>query len=142
MATHISRSPEETRALGEQFGLQATPGLIAGLIGELGAGKTQFVKGVAVGLGISARIHSPTFALVNEYRTGRLPCYHLDLYRLDTTEQVLAAGLDQYLYQNDAVTVIEWFDRLGKIAVKNVIVIRFRELSENEREITYEYPRA
>ena len=110
MATLISHSPAETIALGEQWGRAAESGLVIGLCGDLGAGKTQFVKGLARGLGITARVHSPTFALVNIYPGGRLTLFHLDLYRLDTREQIAAAGLEEYL--NPAgVTVIEWAER-------------------------------
>ena len=110
MATLISHSPAETQALGEAFGHDAQPGLVIGLSGDLGAGKTQFVKGLERGLGISSRVHSPTFALVNLYTGGRLTLNHLDLYRLDTIEQILAAGLEEYL-QPEGVTVIEWAER-------------------------------
>ena len=110
MATNISHSPAETVALGEQWGRAAETGLVIGLSGDLGAGKTQFVKGLARGLGISVRVHSPTFALVNIYAGGRLMLFHLDLYRLDTREQIAAAGLEEYL-RPAGVTVIEWAER-------------------------------
>src|ERR1039458_7886299 len=110
MATYISHSPAETAALGEQWGRAAESGLVIGLSGDLGAGKTQFVKGLARGLGIVARVHSPTFALVNIYSGGRLTLFHWDLYRLDSRQQIAAAGLEDYL--NPAgVTVIEWAER-------------------------------
>src|ERR1035438_4650928 len=110
MATYISHSPAETAALGEQWGRAAESGLVIGLSGDLGAGKTQFVKGLARGLDIAARVHSPTFALVNIYSGGRLTLFHLDLYRLDTRQQIAAAGLEDYL--NPAgVAVIEWAER-------------------------------
>src|SRR6266404_2937370 len=110
MATHISHSPAETEALGESWGRAAKSGLVIGLSGDLGAGKTQLVKGLAHGLGITARVHSPTFALVNIYTGGRLTLFHLDLYRLETREQILAAGLAEYL-EPAGVTVIEWAER-------------------------------
>jgi tRNA threonylcarbamoyladenosine biosynthesis protein TsaE len=110
MATCISHSAAETAALGEQWGRAAESGLVIGLCGDLGAGKTQLVKGLARGLGITARVHSPTFALVNIYNGGRLTLFHLDLYRLDTREQILAAGLEEYL-KPAGVTVIEWAER-------------------------------
>jgi tRNA threonylcarbamoyladenosine biosynthesis protein TsaE len=138
MATHISKSPEETAALGELLGQEARAGLLVGLSGDLGVGKTQFVKGIARGLGIPGRVHSPTFGLVNAYQGGRMPCYHLDLYRLETAEQIRGAGLDEYLLQRDGVTVIEWVERLGSLQPREILMIHFRELSENEREIVYE----
>jgi tRNA threonylcarbamoyl adenosine modification protein YjeE len=83
---------------------------VLGLCGDLGAGKTQLVKGLARGLGITARAHSPTFTLVNLYPGGRLPLAHVDLYRLTTREQIASAGLEEYLTPA-GVTVIEWAER-------------------------------
>src|SRR5258708_33855667 len=106
MATYISHSPAETEALGETWGRAAESGLVIGLSGDLGAGKTQLVKGLARGLGITARVHSPTFTLVNQYTGGRLPLYHLDLYRLETPAQIVAAGLEEYLEKPDGVAAV------------------------------------
>ena len=113
MATCISHSPAETESIGEAWGREAESGLVIGLCGELGTGKTQLVKGLARGLGITARVQSPTFALVNVYAGGRLRLFHLDLYRLNTPDQVFAAGLEDYL-EPEGVTVIEWAERLGE----------------------------
>src|SRR5471032_1285223 len=113
MATFISHSPAETESLGEQFGRAAQHGFVFALSGDLGAGKTQFVKGLARGLGISARVHSPTFTLVNEYGGGRLKLFHLDLYRLEAREQILSVGIEEFL-SPDGVAVIEWAERLPK----------------------------
>jgi len=110
MVTSISHNPAETELLGESWGRRADSGLVIGLSGDLGAGKTQLVKGLATGLHIRERVHSPTFALVNIYSGGRLTLFHLDLYRLDTLQQIIAAGLEDYL-RPDGVTVIEWVDR-------------------------------
>jgi tRNA threonylcarbamoyladenosine biosynthesis protein TsaE len=110
MVTNISHSPAETLALGESWGRNVPAGMVIGLRGDLGAGKTQLVKGLARGLGISARVLSPTFALLNVYEDGRVPLFHLDLYRLDTPEQIRAAGLDEYLSPM-GITVIEWAER-------------------------------
>jgi tRNA threonylcarbamoyladenosine biosynthesis protein TsaE len=113
MATYISNSPAETEALGERWGRAAQAGLVLALSGDLGAGKTQLVKGLAHGLGVTARVHSPTFTLVNEYAGGRLRLFHLDLYRLETPAQLRSAGVEEYL-QPDGVAVIEWAERLGE----------------------------
>ena len=107
----ISHSPAETEALGEQIGRSAGRGLVLALSGDLGAGKTQLVKGIARGLGVTARVHSPTFTLVNEYGGGRLKLFHLDLYRLETPAQILSAGIEEFL-SPDGVAVIEWAERL------------------------------
>src|ERR1700744_789767 len=106
----ISHSPLKTEALGETWGRAAKNGLVIGLSGDLGAGKTQLVKGLARGLGITARVPSPTFTLVNVYTGGRLTLFHLDLYRLETKEQILSAGIEEYL-KPDGVAVIEWAER-------------------------------
>jgi len=126
--------------------------------GELGAGKTQLVKGIARGLGIKARIQSPSFALVNEYGEGRLPLAHLDLYRLDTPEQIIGAGLDQYFGQPLGVVVIEWCERWPEFVrdgksrnsklqtpdansvspLPHLRLVRIETVSETVRRISYE----
>ncbi len=111
MTVCLTYSPEETAALGEEWALGAAPGWTIALCGDLGAGKTQLVKGLARGLGITGRIASPTFTLVNEHASGRVPLFHLDLYRLDTREQIAGAGLDEYLFTPRGVTVVEWAER-------------------------------
>jgi tRNA threonylcarbamoyladenosine biosynthesis protein TsaE len=111
MATLISHSPADTEALGERMGRQAQCGWVIALSGDLGAGKTQFVKGLARGLGFTGRVHSPTFTLVNEYAGGRLTLFHLDLYRLETAEQLASAGIEDFLTP-DGVAVIEWAERI------------------------------
>jgi tRNA threonylcarbamoyladenosine biosynthesis protein TsaE len=110
MATFISHSPAETEALGEAWGRAAESGLVIGLSGDLGAGKTQLVKGLARGLGVAGRVQSPTFALMNVYSGGRLTLFHLDLYRLDTAAQIVAAGLEEF-FRPAGVTVVEWAER-------------------------------
>ncbi|HAV63106.1 MAG TPA: tRNA (adenosine(37)-N6)-threonylcarbamoyltransferase complex ATPase subunit type 1 TsaE [Verrucomicrobiales bacterium] len=146
MVTLISRSPEETRALGERWGRFAQRGWVIGLRGDLGAGKTQFVKGLAAGLGITTRVHSPTFGIVNEYEGGRLPLFHLDLYRLESAEQIVSAGLEGYLVQPDGVSVVEWIDHWlppGQPAPEqtdNFHLIKFEILGEQERSLTHDDP--
>jgi tRNA threonylcarbamoyladenosine biosynthesis protein TsaE len=147
MATFESHSAVETESLGEQWGRGARSGLVIALSGDLGAGKTQLVKGIARGLGITTRVHSPTFTLVNIYSGGRLTLYHLDLYRLETPEQILSAGLEEYL-KPDGVAVIEWAERWfgdiqsPKSKVQSSFVdfrrVRIETLNENERRISYE----
>jgi tRNA threonylcarbamoyladenosine biosynthesis protein TsaE len=141
MATFISHSPADTEALGERLGRAAERGLVVAVSGELGAGKTQLVKGIARGLGITARVHSPTFTLVNEYGGGRLRLFHLDLYRLETAAQILSAGLEEFL-QPEGVAVIEWAERLetggwemdaGKVKKVKIVVT-----GELERRIAYD----
>ena len=131
--------------LGEKFGRAAQRGWVIALSGDLGAGKTQFVRGVARGLEISGRVHSPTFTLVNEYGGGRLKLFHLDLYRLETAEQIYAAGIDEYL-QPDGVSVIEWAERLGPAGFtmkteetrRRTMFVRIEIGGESERSILYD----
>ena len=142
MATFISLSPGETSALGESWGRAAQAGLIIGLSGDLGAGKTQWVKGLARGLGVTERVHSPTFALVNVYATGRLPLCHLDLYRLENRDQIVAAGLEECLAP-DGVTVIEWAEKWFGSGGETAPIAQFRSvrieiISETERRILYD----
>ena len=141
MATFISHSPVETESLGEAWGRAAQRGLVIALSGELGAGKTQLVKGVARGLGIAARVHSPTFTLMNEYGGGRLRLFHLDLYRLETREQILSAGLEEFL-QPDGVAVIEWAEKLEdgswQLEDSNVKKVKVEIIGETERKIYYD----
>ena len=139
MATFISHSPAETEALGEQFGRAARRGLVIALCGDLGAGKTQFVRGLARGLGISGRVHSPTFTLLNEYGGGRLKLFHLDLYRLETAEQILSAGIEEYL-KPDGVSVVEWAERIYdlRLPICDLKKVRIEIVSEPERKIIYD----
>jgi tRNA threonylcarbamoyladenosine biosynthesis protein TsaE len=138
MATFISHNPAETESLGEAWGRVAQRGWVIALSGELGAGKTQLVKGVARGLGIAARVHSPTFTLVNEYGGGRLRLFHLDLYRLETREQILSAGLEEFL-QPDGVAVIEWAERIYdlRLTIDDLKKVQIEIVSESERKIVY-----
>ena len=143
MGTFISHSPAETESLGEQWGRTAQRGCVFALSGDLGAGKTQLVRGIARGLGVASRVHSPTFTLVNEYSGGRLPLSHLDLYRLETPEQIHGAGLEDFL-QPAGVAVIEWAERLTNedLGKAKVFRVRIETLGETERRITYEASRA
>jgi len=120
------------------------PGLVIGLSGDLGAGKTQLVKGLAKGLGVTTRVSSPTFALVNEYPGGRLRLFHLDLYRLDTRAQIESAGLEGYLAPA-GVAVIEWAEHWfgaaeagEKFRPRLYREVRFEITSPDSRRITYE----
>jgi len=144
MATFISHSPAETEALGAEWGRAAQPGLLIGLTGDLGAGKTQIVKGIARGLGITQRVTSPTFALINIYSGGRMELCHMDLYRLETREQVMAAGLEEY-FQPQGVSVIEWAERYFDTTRTGPdgLPVKFRQVriepsGETDRRIVYE----
>ena len=137
-----SHSPLETFELGVRLGEQASAGAVLLLKGDLGAGKTLLVKGIAAGLGIEpADVTSPTFALVNEHR-GRLPLYHVDLYRLDRShrdqsgryEGLPELGLEEIVDAGDSVVAIEWAERLGR-SPRGAIEIEIVWVSDQEREI-------
>ena len=109
----VTKGPDETRLLGEAIGKAAAPGDVVLLIGELGAGKTCLTQGIARALGIKEYTLSPSFVLVREYQ-GRLPLYHIDLYRLHVTQEVVELGIDDYLF-GKGVCVIEWADRAPQV---------------------------
>ena len=133
MASFISNSVDETITAGGEAGREAHAGDVLALVGDLGAGKTQFVKGVAAGIGSRAEVTSPTFTLIHEYSGGRLPVYHFDFYRLETPAAVLQLGFDDY---RDGVCVIEWADRFPQLIPKNACWIRFEMKTETTRMIT------
>ncbi len=125
-----THSEDETRALGARLAAHLRGGELIGLSGDLGSGKTVFVRGLAEGLAIPAgKVRSPTFTLVNEYSGGWLPLYHIDLYRMSPSD-VDRMALREYLY-GDGVCVVEWFERLGEAAAR--LAIDFTFVGENER---------
>jgi len=138
--TFVSRSPEETRALGEKLGVKLQPGAVIACIGELGAGKTCFLQGLARGLGVSSAVTSPTFVLVNQYR-GRLPVFHLDAYRTEALTEVLELGLEEMMH-GDGVTVIEWADKILPLLPPGTVTVRIRGLGDDPRSIEVEEPGA
>ena len=130
----ISHSAAETAAAGSRSAAAARVGDVFGLTGDLGAGKTQFVKGFVAGVESGAEVTSPTFTLVHEYTDGRLPVYHFDWYRLESADAVLRVGLDEYVY-GDGVCVIEWADRFPELLPENTTWISIRITGETERVI-------
>lgn len=132
----VSRSPRETRALGARLGELAAPGDLILLVGELGTGKTCLTQGIAWGLGIEEYAASPSFVLVREYR-GRLPLYHIDLYRLEGPEEVAHLGLDEYLY-GGGLCVVEWAAKGLGILPPEHLLVRLEHLSPRRRRIELE----
>ena len=107
-------SPQETLELGAQIAKDAFPGQVIALIGDLGVGKTVFTQGIAQGLEIDEPICSPTFTIVQEYHSGRLPFYHFDVYRIGCVEEMDEIGFDDYAF-GDGLTMIEWANRIEEI---------------------------
>ena len=136
MDSIISHSSQETFEFGRQFAASLKRGDVLALAGDLGAGKTQFTKGLAAGLGVHEEVTSPTFTLIHEYPGGRLPLFHIDLYRLEQEDEVLGIGIDEYL-DSDGVTVIEWADKFAALMPKGVRWIRFLVLEGDAREICW-----
>jgi tRNA threonylcarbamoyladenosine biosynthesis protein TsaE len=128
----ISNSTEETTALGRQYASKAQAGDVFALSGDLGAGKTQFVKGLVAGLGSNAPVTSPTFTILHEYEGGRLPAYHFDFYRLETREAALRLGLDDYFF-GQGVAMVEWADRFPDLIPDGAQWISFELKSETSR---------
>ena len=123
----------ETVALGQRLGALASAGDLICLWGDLGAGKTQLAKGIALGLGISDTVNSPTFVLMSEY-AGRLPLFHVDLYRLADAADALAGGVVDER-QTDGVTVVEWPDRMGPVLPAARLDVRIDGTGDEPRRI-------
>ena len=126
-----SESPEETQRLGIGLGRLAQPGDLFMLVGELGAGKTCLTQGIAWGLDIAGFATSPTFVVINQYK-GRLPLYHIDLYRLDSIEEIVDLGLDDYIY-GDGVCVVEWADKAMSVLPPEHLWIDINYVSDTVR---------
>ncbi len=134
MASTISHSAEETVTSGCAIAATLRRGDILALCGELGAGKTHFVKGVAAGLGADAAVTSPTFTLIHEYIGGRLPIYHFDFYRLEDEDEALKIGLDEYL-DGDGICVIEWADKFPALLPSHTRWLHFAHRTDGARTI-------
>ena len=132
----ITNSPEETLDLGCKFGKKLKTGAVVALIGELGTGKTIFTKGIAKALGVKEYeyVNSPSFVIVKEYRSRRMPLYHFDLYRLKSNHDLDTVGYEEYFYSK-GVSVVEWADRAMDILPEGYISVKFRHRGRNKREI-------
>lgn len=134
----ITKSAKETMLIGEKLAKRLKPGDIVALSGNLGSGKTTFTKGIGEGLGVkdSRRINSPTFVLIKEY-SGKIPLYHLDLYRLDDLREIENLAIEEYIYGN-GVTVIEWAEKIKPILPENYISVKLKVKGDNKREVIIE----
>lgn len=131
---HVTNSPEETEALGEALAGQLEPGTVIAFTGDLGAGKTAFVRGLARGLGVRERVTSPTFTIVNEYEGGRLPLFHFDMYRLGSADELFDIGWEDYL-DRGGVCAVEWSENVSDALEDDCLRVDIRRGSEDDQRI-------
>ena len=129
-----THDPEETFEVGRKIGMNAKPGQIYTLTGDLGVGKTVFTQGVAAGLGITEPVNSPTFTIIQEYEDGRLPYYHFDVYRIGDLEEMEEIGYDDYFF-GQGICLIEWAELIEEILPEKRIEVTI----EKDLEKGFEY---
>lgn len=131
------KSAEETIELGKRIGKLLQVGDVVALIGRLGSGKTTLTQGLARGLGVKKRnyVTSPSFTLIKEYK-GRIPIYHIDLYRIDNIKEIFNLGYEEYFY-GEGVTIIEWAEKIRRLLPEEVLVINLETVDENRRRIEF-----
>ena len=130
----ITTSPEQTEQVGAALAAQLTPGTIIAYRGDLGAGKTAFTRGLAKGLGAAEPVTSPTYTIVNEYLSGRIPLFHFDMYRLRSADDLFDIGWDDYL-ERGGVCAVEWSENV-EAAMEYPITVTIEKLGETDRRIT------
>ena len=135
MEVYISSSREETVAIGEKLGKTLSGGEVIAFRGELGSGKTCFTRGLALGLGFSGDVTSPTFALINEYLGGRLPLYHFDMYRISSWDELYSSGFFEYI-EEGGVVAAEWSENIENALPDNTIYVVFEKTGDTSRKIT------
>ena len=134
--TFLTNSPQETETLGESLGKQLPAGTVLAYRGDLGAGKTAFTRGLARGLGCRETVTSPTYTIVNEYLSGRLPLFHFDMYRLASADELWDIGWEDYL-DRGGICAVEWSENVAE-AMENPITVRIEKLGPDRRRITLE----
>ena len=133
---HYSKSPQETEALGQALVQKLAPGAVVAFSSDLGAGKTAFVRGMAQGLGITQRVTSPTFTIVNEYEGGRLPLFHFDMYRLHSAEELFDIGWEDFLSRG-GICAVEWSENIQEALEPGTVYVDIRRgQGEQERIIS------
>ena len=133
---YITHSPEQTEEVGRALGEKLAPGTVIAYEGDLGAGKTAFTRGLARGLGATEQVTSPTYTIVNEYLSGRLPLFHFDMYRLADADDLWDIGWEDYL-ERRGVCAVEWSENVAD-AMEGAIRVRMEKLGEDSRRITIE----
>ena len=132
----LTNSPEETEAVGKRLGQALKPGAVIAYQGDLGAGKTAFTRGVALGLGAKEQVTSPTYTIVNEYLSGKYPLFHFDMYRLASSDDLFDIGWEDYL-DRGGICAVEWSENVAD-AMENAIVVTIEKLGEDARRFTIE----
>ena len=130
----ITTSPRQTEQVAEALGKGLKPGTVLAYEGDLGAGKTAFTRGLARGLGATDMVTSPTYTIVNEYLSGRMPLFHFDMYRLASSDDLWDIGWEDY-QERGGVCAVEWSENVAD-ALENAIIVRIEKLGEEERKIT------
>ena len=128
----ITRSPQETERLGAALARYLLPGDVLAYTGDLGAGKTAFTRGLAAGLGITDRVTSPTYTVVNEYLNGRLPLFHFDMYRLHSADELFDIGWEDYLTRG-GVCAVEWSENVED-ALEDPIRVELRKVDDDPEQ--------
>ena len=134
MATKILQSLKDTECFGKEFADSLKPGQVVALIGPLGAGKTTLTKAIAKGLGVTETLSSPTFTIVCEYETGRLPLYHFDMYRVHDEDELFEMGFEEYFHKG-GVCLIEWADLVMDLLPKDTIILKLNYGENDETRI-------
>ncbi len=132
----ITNSPVETEKVGQRLGAVLQPGSVIAYTGDLGAGKTAFTRGLARGLGCSEIVTSPTYTIVNEYLSGRMPLFHFDMYRLASSDDLWDIGWEDYL-ERGGVCAVEWSENVAD-ALEGAILVSIEKIGEESRRITIE----
>lgn len=135
MEKYLSQSPQDTEKIGENLGETLNGGVVIAFRGGLGMGKTCFTRGLAKGLGCTEQVTSPTFALINEYLSGRIPLYHFDMYRISGWEDLYSTGFFDYI-EDGAVLACEWSENIENALPDNTIFVEFTRIDDTAREIT------
>lgn len=134
MEKYLSLSPYETEKIGEMLGSKLNKGTVIAFRGGLGMGKTCFTRGLAKGLGCTDQVTSPTFALINEYLSGRLPLYHFDMYRISSWEDLYSTSFFEYIDEG-GVLACEWSENIESALPDDTIYVEFTRISDSERQI-------
>lgn len=137
---YISHCEAETSKIGKELAEKLVPGNVIAMYGDLGAGKTAFVRGLAEGLGLDARVSSPTFTIVNEY-LGKIPLFHFDMYRLGDADELFEIGWEDYITRG-GICVVEWSENVEEAFYNDTIRIYIEKIDDSSRNIKIKFPEA